>query len=503
MTLSGIQPLTFTNGSANISFDGNSEVLLIVNSTSQIGSDISLQLSRGGPSSLIAGEAALGLVSDPEETPESQFHQYLREMETVLAESGEFDPVEDSSGSAVGGGQAGLTVGSQAAVVVAPKVGDRQNFRVISSMSSITNYAEVTGELRLATDNVYFYVDADVRDNISDEDIATVAHNFEDIALPRQRAVMGQESDINFDGHIDILMTCVVNRMAGMGGTVTGFFAPIDLYQRTSLNLASNAKEMFYVLAPDPGGDCGGVPITASFVVNNILPGVLAHEYQHLNSFAQHVFKNAGTTEEPWLNECLSHGWEDFAGFGNENASRVKLFFAQPSKTPLVPTTSPTLAERGACYTFLRYLYEQSPDGDAFLSRLYTSKRTGVSNLEFSFQGQDPDFDEFPEFVNRWSIALALSGTGLTSDLRYTFRERSVDAQTGQKTGISIRGDAQDGRGTVLDGPVMASLTTFPNTTVVKGTATQFYRASTPSGTVNVSGGPTNSLAGALITLEE
>ena len=513
MTMGDIQQLNFSNGSASVDFNSADDYFLVVNSTSQIGDDISLQLNRGSAAALIEGEAPSGLASEkgdceavpegcvsPYEDPASQFHQYLREMETVMRESGEFAPLTGGSSS-----QAGLTAGGPAAAVTppaAPSVGDAQDFHVISTMGSITNYAEVTGELRLATDNLYVFVDQSVRDNISDADVSTLAHNFEDIALPRERAIMGGESDINFDGHISILMTCVVNRMAGTGGIVTGFFFPGDLYQRSGVNPASNAQEIFYTLVPDPDGKCG-TAITSSFAVNNILPGVIGHEYQHMNSFNQHVFKNGGSTEEPWLNECLSHFAEDMTGYGNENPSRVKLFLSQPSKTPLVPSTSPTLAERGACYTFLRYLYEQSPDGNAFLSRLYESNKTGVANLEAAFQGTDPDFNEFPEFVNRWSIALALSGTGLTSDARYNFRERSVDPQTGNKTGICIRCDVQDGRGTVLDGPVMSPLTTFPNTTIVKGTATQFYRLNTPSGEIQVNGGANNDFEGSLITLQK
>ncbi len=492
-TLDGIEILDLSSGVVTIAADDPaSEYVLIVNSTQQTGSDSTVRLAAGGFSGLESAPAALaadaGLSSDAEDGPAGQMHDYLRAVENIVSESGEFEEVGTSSSAAL-------------ASDTPPAVGDTRTFNVISTMNSITTYKEVPGELRYASDNLYVYVDEENRDDISDADLQKLAYSFEGVALPRERSLFGHESDINLDGHISILMTCTVNRMATSGGLVTGFFFPGDLYQRSAVNPASNAQEIFYTLVPDPDGKCG-TPVTADFAVNNILPGVLAHEYQHMNSFQQHVFKNKGSTEEPWLNECLSHFSEDLTGFGHENPSRVKLFLSQPSRTPVISAGAPTLPERGACYTFLRYLYEQSPDGDAFISALYSSPLTGVANLEAAYNGDDPDFDEFPEFVSRWSLALSLSETGATPDSRYNFEERAVDVQTGNLTGLCVRCDAQDGRGTVLDGPVTTTVATYPATNILKGTASQYYRLATLTDALTVSGAGEASLTGALIRLK-
>jgi hypothetical protein len=490
-TLDGIEILDLSSGSATVSADDPaSDYLLIVNSTQQTGSDSTVRLAAGGAASLetTALAADLGLDAGDEEGPAGQLHDFLRAAENIVSESGEFEEVRASSSA---------TLASESA----PAVGDTTVFNVISTMNSLTTYQEVTGELRYASGDLYVYVDRENRNNISDDDLQKLAYNFEGVALPRERALFGHESDINLDGHITILMTCTVNRMATSGGIVTGFFFPGDLYQRSAVNPASNAQEIFYTLVPDPEGECGA-SVTSDFAVNNILPGVLAHEYQHMNSFQQHVFKSKGSTEEPWLNECLSHFAEDLTGFGHENPSRVKLFLSQPSRTPVISAGSPTLPERGACYTFLRYLYEQSPDGDAFLSGLYEGPLTGVANLEAAWNGTEADFDEFPEFVNRWSLALSLSETGATSDSRYNYRGRSVDPQTGNLTGLCVRCDAQDGRGTVLDGPVTTTVATYPATNILKGTASQFYRLATPADALTVSGAGEAALTGALIRLK-
>src|SRR5262245_4817366 len=240
--LDWIEILDLSSGSATISAeDPASEYVLIRNSTQQTGSDSTVQLAAEGAAALEAQPAALSL--DTEEGPSDQLHDYLRAVENIVSESGEFEEVNKSSLSA-------LTVGTP------PTVGDIKTFNVISTMNSLTTYNELAGELRYASDNLYVYLTQENRDSIPDADLPTLAYSFYGIPLPRERALFGQESDINLDGHISILMTCTVNRMATSGGIVTGFFFPGDLYQRSSVNPASNAQEIFYTLVPDPDGKC-------------------------------------------------------------------------------------------------------------------------------------------------------------------------------------------------------------------------------------------------------
>lgn len=504
MSLGEIQEAEITSAGLDLDLSGanssgEDQYLLVVNSSAETPDDYSLQLTLASLSSITTGLSALATGESPEESEESassQFHQYLREMEEVMRQSEDFREVRLSSLSHLVSSPTQLAAGSE------------KTFRVLSTISSISTYKEVSATLRLATEDLYVYVDTTAAGHLSDEDIRTLANDFEDIALPVERDLFGRESDVNGDGHITILMTPVLNKMASSGGIVTGFFYPGDLYQRTAsgssalVNPVSNEGEIFYTMVPDPAGDFG-VPISVNFTINNILPGVLAHEYQHMTSFNQHVFINGGSTEVSWLNECLAHLAEDLTGFGDENPSRAKLFLAQPAGTPLIPASSPTLGERGGCYLFLRYLYEQNPDGDRFLRRLFNSNLTGMANLEAAFAGTDPDFDEFPEWIRQWSIALALSETGVTADPRYNYQARSAHPQTGNFTGVCIRCDAQDGRGTVLSGPVMSSPTAFPSPSALKATATQFYQLVADNSHLKISGPDGAGLLGSLIHLKK
>lgn len=489
LALGEIETFDINSASATLDFTeatADDEYLLVINATDTTPSTYSLRLTGDSLATLSLGTQDVEQDTQPGDAA-SQFHQLMRESETLFRESGNYEEV---------------TVSDQAGLQATLKIGDEKSFRVLSSLNSITAYKDVTATLKFASDNLAIYLDLSSGSTLSDSALEKLASEFADIALPLERGLFGRESDINADGRITILMSCVLNQMGSSGGIVTGFFFPGDLYQRSTVNPVSNAQEILYTMVPDPEGKCG-TPVSVDFAIKNILPGVLAHEYQHMNSFNQHVLVNRGPTEDPWLNECLSHFTEDITGFGNENPSRVAIFLSQPAATALIPSTAPNLSERGACYTFLRYLYEQSEDGDAFISNLFKTSLTGVANLEQAFAGRDPDFDEFPEFMNRWSMALGLSETGVTDDPKYNYKPRTAHPQTGNLTGLCTRCNTQDGRGTVLSGPVMATLTKYTATTNVKSTATQFYRVKQPSGkiTLNASGNPT--LVGAIAKLQK
>ncbi len=101
--------------------------------------------------------------------------------------------------------------------------------------------------------------------------------------------------------------------------------------------------------------------------------------------------------------------------------------------------------------------------------------------------------------MNRWSIALSLSEAGVTSDTLYNYQARSRHPTTGNFTGICVRCDTQDGRGTVLGGPVMTTVANFPSISLVKGT--QIFDLGSPSGNVSVAGSGGVPLKGSLIQL--
>ncbi len=319
---------------------------------------------------------------------------------------------------------------------------------MLSSLTSTGSYVEVTAEARCVGSNVIFFVDEDVsEEDLSDADIDELCENFDRIAgesrtsseIPRRR----------WRRKTSVLMTAQVNSRA-LGGIITGYFFAGDLYARSSSNQVSNEREVIYTMVPDPSGK-HGVSISKSFAMSNLLPAVLPHEFQHAISYNQHVMVAGGTAEENWLNEGMSHFMDDYFGYGVENPSRYAMFLSSPSSYGVVTQGSPNLMERGAAYLFVRYLYEQASDGDAFLGRLTKTSSRGVANLETAFNGP-ADMDTFSEMMARWTIALGMTDRGISRDSRYVYRERVRNSQTGNLEGVCLMCDAQDNRGTMLEG---------------------------------------------------
>ncbi|QQR80180.1 MAG: hypothetical protein IPJ69_12795 [Deltaproteobacteria bacterium] len=488
-----IAPVTLSGGSATLTLNHSSDYLLIVNST-RSGSNTTVQLSASQsvktakkPSALTLSTASDSVINEDNEPllPPEEFHEFMRAMEEVLPHTETV--LANSSMPSVSALQAAMSVGTV------------RSFKSLSSLNSITSYETLDATLMYTSSNLYVFVDNRNLENISEASIQSLAYDFETIAVPTERSLFGEESDVNDDGHVTILMTQVVNHLTSTGGLITGYFFPGDLFASSSTNPASNEQEIFYTLVPDPNGD-NGVPISEPFTVNNVLPGVLAHEYQHMISYNQKVFIQGGSTEEPWLNEALSHFSEDITGFGNENPARERIFLANPSQISIAPNSSPTLGQRGGSYLFVRYMYEQSSNGTAFIQNLYRTADTGTGNIQQAFGGTDSNFDEFPEFVNQWATALVLSNTGLSSDSRYNYRTRTINSQTGNYMGVLLRGDTQDGRGTVLSGPTVQRVESYPSSATIGSATTQIFRLVAPSGSIQLNTGSGSSRA-ALVQL--
>jgi hypothetical protein len=241
-------------------------------------------------------------------------------------------------------------------------------------------------------------------------------------------------------------------------------------------------------MVPDPKGTYG-VAVSKNFAMENLLPAVLPHELQHAISYNQHVLIKGAPPEQNWLNEGLSHLAEDVMGYGQENPSRYALYLANTSVACLVTMRQPNLYERGAAYLFLRYLYEQSSSGDAFLRRLEQTSSVGVDNLEQAFAGS-AGFSKFSEFMARWTAALAMTNEALTMDSRYVYHNRVKNSKTGHWEGACLKCDADDGRGTILNG---VSKVPFSGSSAVSlaPSAAQFYSISSVPGRImfNGSGG--------------
>lgn len=475
--------------------DSGAEYVLAVANLNTSGSAVSVQLASDESAALAKSLARNGDSESREDLAHdndaeafsdiaARFHEELRFHESALAaESAEF-----------GGLHTGKAMASASTSRSVPKVGDTAEFQVLSRLSG-GGTVTVTATAICVADNVIFYLDQEVQRrnprDLSSDDVRQLCSDF-DARVPQMRHLFGDESDVDGNGHLNVLMTAQVNRMgAAMGGLITGFFYASNLYDP--------GMEIIHTLVPDSQAVYGQT-VPKDFAMKNLLPSVLVHEFQHAINYNQHVLLRGGQPEDPIFNEGLSHLSEDLLGVGIENYSRYATFLARPSSYGLFSGGSPNLGARGASYLFLRYLLEQIGTND-FVSRMLGSELRGVENLETAFASRDSGFDQFGEFYLRWISTLALAGEGLSTDPRYSYAARSRHTETGEWTGVCLNCTADDGRSTVLNGVTMGSYQGYTATTVQPG-GVQFYRVDSPPSEIVVYGRGAGNFAAVLVRVK-
>ncbi|MFH1830117.1 MAG: hypothetical protein ABH871_05005 [Pseudomonadota bacterium] len=401
------------------------------------------------------------------------FSAWLRASESVLEENElPLDMVNNANFKGMSAKAAGL--------------GERENFRVLASLTNTSSYVTITGDVKCVGQNVVFYIDNTVpSENLSDADIQELCDGF-DADAGEMESFLGAGSDVDSDGKLHVLMTSQINKLGALGGgIITGYFYAADLYARSDSNPVSNEREIIYTMVPDPSG-VYGTAVDHDFAMENLLPAVLPHELQHATSYNQHVFVQGGAAEDNWLNEGMSHLIEDVMGYNRENPSRYALYLSSPSVYGIVTQSSPNLLERGGSYLFLRYLYEQSDNGKAFMGRLEQTFRRGVDNVLNAFQG-NATMDAWDEMMALWSVALIMTDRGISQDSRYIYQARTRHAETGNWLGVILEGDADDGRGTVLDGVNLNSYS-GSHTASIDGSTAKYFNISTVPAKIDVSG---------------
>jgi hypothetical protein len=271
--------------------------------------------------------------------------------------------------------------------------------------------------------------------------VPELVRRIDDLIVPRDRLLFGQESDINGDGRFSILLT---EQFKNSGAV--GFYSGTDLYRRGIFsNRFSNEQEIIYA-----------TPVTGQ-VSRNLLYATIAHEYQHLINFSRRIYEIPNAVpEEVWLNEGLSYMAEDNCGLGDDSNGPPAMSFEYLQSAPDASLTGPdaggntdTAAQRGAAYLFLRYLFEQAggaagfdttgdlvdKGGATFTRKLISSGLAGRANLEKA-TGRP-----FKELFASWVATLMADGMLGLEEQGFRYDPPKKDAVTGQTVGIALRGD--------------------------------------------------------------
>ncbi len=423
LTLGVGQARTFSNAADFdcIALDGvpsRAEYLVLAQDVAQrVGYPSRLELQA-----IAAGGAPAALESrpvGPSSTVSSEWEWRLRAAERA------FGPGE--AAGMTGSAQAGATA------ITPPTVGDRRSFNVLTrDLKS----KKITAEARVVSSRAALYIDTQTPAGaFTDADLTRFGQLFDDPIYATEVGIFGAPSDMDANGVVIIVFTPAVNELTdrNASGFIAGYFYGCDLVAATRCK-DTNSGEIFYSMVPDPTGQFSGA--RSKDTVLRTVPGVLAHEFQHMIHFS----RRGGSLDVLWLAEGLAHAAEDVVGevfrvrgdavtaneFQRPNHVRMQLFLARTTETALVSEDSPgSLELRGAAWLFTKYLMGHY-GGNDLLGNITGMTGRGATNI-VAATGR-PWSTVLGEFaVASWADdAPELSGT--TIDPRFRFSNLNVRA---------------------------------------------------------------------------
>jgi hypothetical protein len=304
-----------------------------------------------------------------------------------------------------------------------PVLGEARTFRVLNAQGS---FDQVGAVARSIGSRAAIFVDTLApAGGFTTEELDALAARFDDVIHPRITTTFGSASDLDANERIVILFTPAVNRLtpSGSASFIGGFFYGIDLLPSTE---GSNAAEIFYAIVPDPAGVFGNVRSKQS--VANVVPAILAHEFQHMVHFNERILvRDADSQEALWLSEALAQMAEemvyrDYVALGDTASQtifrtgtrqRARLYLQRPDTVSVIVTTGQgSLPERGAGFLNLLYVEDQL-EGDV-LARLTQTNLTGVANVEAATGFEWPEL-----LANWWSAVFMDQAASVEGPLQY------------------------------------------------------------------------------------
>ncbi|MGH7587788.1 MAG: hypothetical protein ACRELU_04260 [Gemmatimonadota bacterium] len=317
--------------------------------------------------------------------------------------------------------------GRPGGLAAAQVVGDSRDFFVVNRNEDIDfedpdHFDEVTATLRFLGDHTEIWVDDRTpAGNMPEDLLQTVGERFDDEIYPTDRAAFGEESDIDGNGRVLILLTPTVNALntqetVDQDLVVLGFFFGADLFTPADGAPFSNQGEIFYAVVPDPTMQFSPAEIPIEGVDDD-LSGIFAHEFEHMISANQHLLVRNGMFEETWLDEGLAHHAETLNGFPLQNRLRSALYLDEPEIISLVAGLD-TLERRGAAWLFVQYMVDRF--GEDILGALVQTRLIGIPNVEQATNRS------MPFLFHEWTSALFLDG--ISDDP--LFRFASLDLRT-------------------------------------------------------------------------
>lgn len=326
-----------------------------------------------------------------------------------------------------------------ALAVADPQVGDRRDF---SALDDDNGFVRITAEVKAVSQHVILYQDLEApAGGLTPADFNAFGVLFDDPIHDVVTGAFGHPSDIDGNGRIIVLFTPRVNDLSEPSGNsfIAGYFFGCDLVSRSRCS-GTNSAEIFYSMVPDPSG-FHGFRHSRQTVLHTV-PGILAHEFQHMIHWGR-----TGELDALWLSEGLAHMAEDLVGdellaradtaaaidFKIPNFNRAVRYLQEIDETSIIAPNPPGgLPLRGGAWMLVKHVGAHHGGQNLFF-RLTGSARSGIANVEAE-TGQ-----AWNRLLSDFGVALWADGEplldGVPLNPRFTYPDFDVRRVLGQFEG--------------------------------------------------------------------
>ncbi len=342
-------------------------------------------------------------------------------------------------------------------VLTAADIGTANHeFLVRNDLTNTSSFATANTTLWALGDNVEIWVDVAVPidwdyecDGVVDVEDPRGSGGFDNCGLadvvkimdknivPNLRALYGDESDVNGDGRVSVVITPQLNAITLTSSSDLDYTSVLPSYAEpdvdlkpfnSSSNPGSDGEEVVYVYAPDPYGYYNPyVTPSVDSYTGYQLAGEFARSFTKLISYNQHVIipvstdtsgdPSSYTAEDDWVVDGLGTVGADLCGFGASYYDDVWKYLDAPHLEPLLSKDTHGSLQNlsfGPQYLFFRWIYDraeaESPGSGATLLKAImqsglTSSTTGKDSVKAG-TGEPVD-----KTVLTWQIGML--GTGV------------------------------------------------------------------------------------------
>ncbi len=265
-------------------------------------------------------------------------------------------------------------------------------------------YDPVTATQKAEATHCIVFVDSAVS-TVTDSFASSIAAEFDANIYEKITGSFGDESDVDDNGKVILLLLDIQDGYAGSGGYVAGFFDPTNEFSTSTYSDSNQADMLFLDLYPSPAD-------------GSVLKETAAHEFQHLINFSNTVLVD-GTNQDVWINEGLSSGAESiYTGLPIQD--KITYFNEDPAKTIRQGNNffvwngywessdggGDILADYSTVYLFFQWLRIHAENGTAIYKDIISSSHRDYQAVtEAAAARISANFASWPNLLSTWMTA--------------------------------------------------------------------------------------------------